>query len=96
MKFCRNASSGRTFGLPSGFARRFGLSAHTERRLKSRRQAKSPALRWLLFFVIGGAIALHADLPELLQNVDSASRLQAIFFRNVALPSGLVPGPPAS
>ena len=34
---------------------------------------------------------LRADLPELLQYVDSASRLQSIFFRNVPLPSGLVP-----
>jgi cellulose synthase operon protein C len=36
-------------------------------------------------------LALRADLSELLQNVDSSSRLQTIFFRNVALPSGLVP-----
>lgn len=46
--------------------------------------------KWLIPFLIASAIALHADLPELLQNIDSASRLQSIFFRNVALPSGLV------
>ena len=37
------------------------------------------------------ALGLRADLSQLLQNVDSSSRLQSVFFRNVTLPSGLVP-----
>jgi Tfp pilus assembly protein PilF len=36
-------------------------------------------------------IALRAELTPLLQNIDSTSRLEQIFFRSVTLPSGLVP-----
>ena len=45
----------------------------------------------LTALVASTSLALRADLSELLQNVDSSSRLQSVFFRNVTLPSGLVP-----
>jgi hypothetical protein len=46
---------------------------------------------FIFVFIASATAALRADLSELLQNVDSSSRLQTIFFRNVTLPSGLVP-----
>ncbi len=46
---------------------------------------------FILLFIASTSLALRADLSELLQNVDSSSRLQSVFFRNVTLPSGLVP-----
>ncbi len=50
----------------------------------------SPRL-WLIGGVLCGVAALRANVAQWIANIDAASRLESVFFRSVALPSGPVP-----
>jgi hypothetical protein len=40
---------------------------------------------------IGGLFAAQAELTKWAEGINSGNRLEAVFFRNVLLPSGMVP-----